>query len=57
MVEETTVEKVTIIEKLIDDAVAILVIGVILAMAALQIAIPEFLIAGFGLVLAFYFKK
>jgi len=54
---ETVIEKVTILEKLADDAVAILVILVVLAMAVFGIVIPDFLIGAFGLVLAFYFKK
>jgi hypothetical protein len=49
-------EKVTVLEKLADDFVAILVIVVVLAMVAFGVAIPDFLIGAFGLVLAFYFK-
>jgi hypothetical protein len=54
---EITEAKVSLLEKLTDDAVAIIVTIVVLAMAIMQIAVPDFLIAAFGLVLAFYFKK
>ena len=57
MVEETTEQKVSILEKLVDDAVAIIVIIAVVAMAIYQIAVPDFLIGAFGLVLAFYFRK
>ncbi len=57
MTDETVDEKITILEKLTDDAVAILMVVAVLGMAVMQITVPDFLIAAFGLVLAFYFKK
>lgn len=57
MTEQITVEKATIIEQLMNDAVAIITVLVVLSMAVMSIPVPEWLIAAFGLVLAFYFRK
>jgi hypothetical protein len=57
MIEETVSEKVTIVEQLTNDAVAILMTISILAMVGMGIVVPEFLILAFGMVIAYYFKK
>jgi hypothetical protein len=54
---ETVAEKVTIIEQLTNDAVAIIMTVAILLMVGFGIAIPEFLILAFGMVIVYYFKK
>jgi len=46
-----------LIETLIDDFISITVVIAAVGMVLLQIPVPEWFIAAFGLILAFYFKK
>lgn len=46
-----------IIEALTDDFISIVMTIAIVYMVVSQIAVPEWLIAAYGLVLAFYFKS
>jgi len=54
---EVVEEQVGIVEKLTDNAISILMTITVLAMAVMAIPVPEWLIAAFGIVLAFYFKQ
>lgn len=51
------VEISVIVDKLTDDALALLVTGSVLYMAIRSITVPEFLIVAFGLIIGFYFKN
>jgi Mg-chelatase subunit ChlD len=53
IIERTT----TAAEKLTDNGIAYLVVGVVLGMAAYGLAVPDWLVVAFGLVMAFYFKS
>ncbi len=46
-----------IIEALTDDFISIITTLIVLYMALTQVTVPDWLIAGYGLILAFYFKK
>ncbi len=54
---DSTEEKITIIERLTNDAVAIIMTVGVFILIGLGIPIPEFLILAFGMVIAYYFKK
>jgi len=57
ILKETVEQKVTLVEKLTNDFVAIIMTVAILSMAIMSISIPEWLIGFYGLIIAFYFKK
>jgi membrane-bound ClpP family serine protease len=57
MVDETTEQRVTIIQTLTDDAIAIIMTLSVIGLVAAGVVVPEFLIGAFMLVLGFYFKN
>ncbi len=57
MSEESITEKVTILDKLTDNIIAILMTIGVLYMTAASIVIPEWVVAIYGAIIAFYFKK
>jgi len=46
-----------IVEALTDDFISIGMTAAIIYMVVTQVAVPEWLIAAYGLILAFYFKR
>ncbi len=46
-----------LIETLIDDFISVIMTVAVVYMVVSQVAVPEWFIAAYGMILAFYFKK
>lgn len=57
MIETTVEEKVSIIDKITDNIIAILMTVGVLYMAVMGIDVPNWLAAIYGAIITFYFKK
>ncbi len=46
-----------LVETLIDDFISVVMTVAVVFMVVSQVAVPEWLIAAYGMILAYYFKK